>query len=207
MQKLLTAVLLAVTVTLACESGELDLKDPSRIYVGVGASNFNTYVPGDFSIENDQSNLHSQGLSLLTGYELFENYDDTFTIDGELRVGQSYWNYPLNVFSADLLAKATYFFGYVGVYALGGASYLEFSNKEVIAPTFGVGAKGLVTDHTSVYVDYLGKTTNTWNEELMDSVDIGVVTVGVSYKFQPPTNIYKKVKWLLINLKETHESI
>ena len=183
MKQLLVAGLLATSLFAEEVYVVEDLPGPSKIYVGAGFSNFNTYSIGNFSIENDEYNQHSQGLTALVGYEFFENQDDTWTIDGEIRLGQSYWNYPLDIFNADLLAKATYHFGYVGVYALGGISYMEFSDIDITAPAVGLGLRGLVTDHTSVFVDYIGKPINTWCEKMDDFVDNGVVTVGVNHRF------------------------
>ncbi len=183
MKQLLVVGLLATNLFAGetCLAG--DLKEPSKISLGIGFSNFNTYSVGNFSIENDDYNNHSQGMTAIAGYEFFENENDTWTIDGEVRLGQSYWNYPLDTFSADMLAKATYYYGYVGVYALGGISYSEFSDIDITTPAVGLGLKGLVTDNASVFIDYLGKPINTWHEEIDNFVDSGVVTVGVSYRF------------------------
>ncbi len=165
------------------EDAEVTIEEPSRLWIGVGFSDFNTYQVGKFSIENDIYNEHSQGLTAIAGYNFYET--GNWLLGGEVRLGQSNWNLPLDTFTSDLLARATYQLGYVGLYALGGISYQEYTNwnLENTGLAVGLGITGMVTDNASVFLDYVGKPMDVWNNYSEDYVDSGVATVGITYSF------------------------
>ncbi len=186
--KILASILTVVFATGVFAGGNappvgLDPTEPSKIYVGAGFSDFNTYQVSKFSIENDIYNEHSQGITVLVGYHFIE-YGD-WTLGGEIRVGQSNWNLPLDTFDSNLLAKATYHLGYVGLYVLGGISYQEYKNwnLENTGPAFGLGIVGAVTDNASVFLDYVGKPMDLWHDYSEDYIDSGAATVGITYSF------------------------
>ncbi len=165
------------------ETMEVEVVKDTNAWVGLGFSDFNTYQVGTFSIENDDFNEHSQGLSVMAGYNFYDT--GTWILGGEARLGRSNWNLPLDTTTGDLLARATYQMGYVGLYALGGISVVDYSNWNIdnVGPALGLGITGMVTDNASVFFDYIGKPMDMWHDYSEDYVDSGVATVGITYSF------------------------
>ncbi len=179
-------LVVALATGVFADGSSAEIKEPSKIWVGVGFSDFNTYRVNEYDIENNDFNEHSQGLSISAGYNFYE-YND-WEISGEVRLGQSSWNQPLNIVTSDLLLRTTYHFGYFGVYALGGISYQDFNDYyvEKTGPALGLGLVGMVTDHASVFFDYIGKPMDIYldrSADYVDYVDGGVATVGIRYSF------------------------
>lgn len=161
---------------------QVEVKDNTGFYVGVGLTANQQYFRGESDWFNDTPVAETgYGYNLIAGYK-FAQFGK-FGASVEARYGQSVWdNNDLDVTQYFAAIKPDYeVIDGLNIYALAGYGYSDFQDiADRDGFVYGGGAEYAFTEKISAFVDYV---VNPYIVVGTEKVENDVVTLGVNYKF------------------------